>query len=418
MPKVSDFQSQVLDRMALPGPPGTLSYVDYLNLPVDARSGDEAAVVDDQFTRFLLEWLGWEAGDWRYNSGGASTSTLRPDFRVLAQGRTAFLVEDKSTSLSWTPDFVPQMRGYAKGTSGLVLWTNARGLRLFRFQPNGSAVPLAMVDVEPFAQGTSFPKLETQALEAIIDSLAKQRYIGFQALCDSACADRVRIPLDDPSALDGYISGAQVALQQIGRAAAVQVRAALAIVQELRDAENTLLRRFDADSDLLLRSGWKAEDIATIKGWVRSIRPHLGAVSQRQMDFALQTGIRPRGPQQRDVQEFVSNLVAIDSEWRLYEIDRHLQELIEDAYSLWTRKQPNIELATVERFADQAAYISFARLMLVRILEDKSVLPVRVASNGGFKAWVELIQTVFVPGSEITPGNAFGAEFISMVIQK
>lgn len=417
MPKVSDFQSQVLDRMALPGPPGTLSYVDYLNLPVDARSGDEAAVVDDQFTRFLLEWLGWEAGDWRYNSGGASTSTLRPDFRVLAQGRTAFLVEDKSTSLSWTPDFVPQMRGYAKGTSGLVLWTNARGLRLFRFQPNGSAVPLAMVDVEPFAQGTSFPKLETQALEAIIDSLAKQRYIGFQALCDSACADRVRIPLDDPSALDGYISGAQVALQQIGRAAAVQVRAALAIVQELRDAENTLLRRFDADSDLLLRSGWKAEDIATIKGWVRSIRPHLGAVSQRQMDFALQTGIRPRGPQQRDVQEFVSNLVAIDSEWRLYEIDRHLQELIEDAYSLWTRKQPNIELATVERFADQAAYISFARLMLVRILEDKSVLPVRVASNGGFKAWVELIQTVFVPGSEITPGNAFGAEFISMVIQ-
>lgn len=417
MPNVSDFQSQVLDRLTLPGPSGPLSYLDYLKLSATDRSGDESAVVDDQFTRLLLQWLGWEAGDWRYNSGKASTSALRPDFRVLAQGRTAFLVEDKSTSLDWTPAFLPQMRGYAKGTSGLVLWTNAREVRLFRFQSSGTFIPLAVVDIEALAQGATLPGIQTQALEVIVDALAKQRYIGFQDLCDSACADRDRIPLDDPSALDGYISGAQVALQQIGKAATVQVRAALDIVQELRRTENDLLRRFDAASDILLRSGWTADNSLKLNEWIRAIRPHLGAVSQEQMNFSHQTKIKPKGPQEKASQEFVSKLAAIDSEWRLYEIDRHLQELIEDAYSLWTRKQPNVDLATVERFADQAAYISFVRLMLVRILEDKSVLPVRVASNGGFGAWVELVQTVFVPGSDITPGNAFGAEFISMVVQ-
>jgi hypothetical protein len=115
-------------RVAKAGRAEPLSYTEYLSLPDDERSGDEAPVVDDQFTKRMLLWLGWDSSHYRYNApeAGRAKSTQRPDFRVFSKGSTAFVVEDKASSVVWSLEHLPQLRKYASGTTGLALWTNLR----------------------------------------------------------------------------------------------------------------------------------------------------------------------------------------------------------------------------------------------------------------------------------------------------
>lgn len=252
VPTICDsFTAAVTDPISVSANGKILAFTDYLALPADARSGDEADVVDAQFTRNLLGWLGWTPGDWRYNTG----KLHRPDYRVLTTGRTAFVIEDKSTSLDWNLGFVPQMRGYAKGTSGLVLWTNAKDLRLVRFQNDGGYLPVATVRVADILNGADPADAAVQGLHVIHDSLSKDRFVGFASMCSRAGADTERTRLDTETALADFIAGVQGVLAQVATSATLQIRAALETVSELRELEAVLLARFDDVADALLTGG-------------------------------------------------------------------------------------------------------------------------------------------------------------------
>ncbi|HCI81302.1 MAG TPA: hypothetical protein DHW02_16610, partial [Ktedonobacter sp.] len=68
---------------------------------------------------------------------------------------------------------------------------------------------------------------------------------------------------------------------------------------------------------------------------------------------------------------------------------------IAKAYRLWSERQSDEEDVKLEVFAEQAAYVFFVRLLLVRVLEDKYILRPRLASNGGFLDWSGYVSRHF-----------------------
>src|SRR5215210_3124969 len=149
---VEEFRERVVEPFSVQhaGTAGALDYAGYLSLGAGERTGDEANVVDNRFTRAVLAWLGWSDGDFDYNApeAGRGKHVQRPDFRVKSMGVTAFVVEDKASALDFDPSMLEQMRRYAEGSTAYALWTNARQLRLERFGAGGSNETLAVCSVE------------------------------------------------------------------------------------------------------------------------------------------------------------------------------------------------------------------------------------------------------------------------------
>jgi hypothetical protein len=122
------FQAIVIDSLQVNRGAQIFSYAEYLKLPANQRSNDEADVVDSRFTRKMLEWLGFGEGDIVYNLPTPGRPQNKPDFVVKMFGSTAFVVEDKSTDERINEASIEQLRRYTVGTSGYCLWTNARSV--------------------------------------------------------------------------------------------------------------------------------------------------------------------------------------------------------------------------------------------------------------------------------------------------
>ena len=81
-----------------------------------------------------------------------------------------------------------------------------------------------------------------------------------------------------------------------------------------------------------------------------------------------------------------------------YQIDRNIY----DDYSIWALLVKETMLGGLneeqrrEEFALQAAYVTFIRLLLIRVCEDKGIFPGRFISDGGLKHWQEDIERYFV----------------------
>jgi len=89
-----EFKATVIDPLQVNVGGRVLPYREYLKLPATSRSNDEAAVVDQQFTTKLLEWLGYDQGDVVYNRPTLGRPQDKTDFAVNVLGSTAFIVED------------------------------------------------------------------------------------------------------------------------------------------------------------------------------------------------------------------------------------------------------------------------------------------------------------------------------------
>ena len=142
---VQEFRESVVEPFSVQhaGTAGALDYAGYLSLGAGERTGDEANIVDNRFTRAVLAWLGWSDGDFAYNSPepGCGKHVQHPDFRVKSMGVTVSVVEDKASTLDFDPSMLEQMRRYAEGSTAYALWTNARQLRLERFRAGGPTRP-------------------------------------------------------------------------------------------------------------------------------------------------------------------------------------------------------------------------------------------------------------------------------------
>ena len=62
---VASFKQAVIDRFQIMADHRLRSYQEYIAIPEtsDVRHADEANAVDQQFTRYLLEWLGFSPSD-------------------------------------------------------------------------------------------------------------------------------------------------------------------------------------------------------------------------------------------------------------------------------------------------------------------------------------------------------------------
>src|ERR1700758_1537892 len=114
------FKQSVIDRFQIMAGDLLCNYPEYLALPEtsDARRGDEANAVDQQFTRYMLEWLGFSPADWTYNQPqpGTGKKLNRPDYNIRGSVGVAFIVEDKNSSINFDNDeHLKQMRRYCLG---------------------------------------------------------------------------------------------------------------------------------------------------------------------------------------------------------------------------------------------------------------------------------------------------------------
>ena len=396
--------------------PKSYTYLKYFDLADSKRSGDEASFVDSNFSRVILSWLGWEPGNVRYNAPepGHGKSTQRPDFRVLSSGATAFILEDKNTTENWSVDFLPQLRKYVSGTLGLALWTNGRELRLFRFSPDGSAITIAISDVLGLAkQPTEVVPVNRDALNVIHDLLHRDRYEDFDGLSDLAAGDDPRIPLTNDHGILEFISGSQDVLARLGRVAASQVRASQATGEADRISEMAILKEVKYINQIFLDQ-LPPPARTVYEPHVTLASSHLGSVCTSDLDLSRLPTLPAKLVSARE--QWTTDLQNLDTKWRLLELNRKSHSKIVDAFTLWQRRQPDTESdsITADRFSEQVVYVVFVRLLLIRILEDKSILPNRIIANGGFDAWRSLIRDRFTPYTTHSK-TIFGAELLALL---
>jgi hypothetical protein len=422
VPSLGDeFGQAVIDPFAVnvAGQPGPLDYGAYMALPADARGNDEADVVDQLFTRSLLEWLGWVAGDWRYNrpEAGAGKTVQRPEYRVVAEAATAFIVEDKASANDWHPSYLAQMRRYATGTPGYALWTNARVLHLFRFLPDGSYDTLASVVIEGlFGNQQAIDQSEQLAALAFLRGvLGKERFTTFDGYVAAASADDPRVALDSPAALNEFINGSQAVLDAIGTAAAVQLRAGLASAPSRREHEMEVAEELGEVNAELMGHEYTPAQQTQLEALAATATHLLGSLAPDDIAHDDITGLNAQ--QRRDVDSWSENVLKLDTKQRLIEWEERTHGRLEDAFAIWLRQQPDQDpdKATLDRYAAQVAYVLFVRLMLVRILEDKEIITPRILSDGGFEAWRDLVSAQFSPRGATGLVDIHGGPFLSIL---
>src|SRR5947209_5003535 len=97
---VDSFRQAVIDRFQITTVDNQLcNYQEYLSKPEFMRSGDEANAVDQQFTRYTLQWLGFSTANWNYNEPQQGKKANRPDYIVSGSIGTAFIWEDKNSTI-------------------------------------------------------------------------------------------------------------------------------------------------------------------------------------------------------------------------------------------------------------------------------------------------------------------------------
>lgn len=416
------FRETVIDPFAVQhaGVADALGYSGYMSLRNEERQGDEANVVDQRFTTAVLSWLGWTNADYDYNAPepGGGKHVQRPDFRVKSMGVTAFVVEDKSSSLDFDASMLDQMRRYTEGSTGYALWCNAREMRLERFGSGGANETLAIFSVSGLFGPNRVldPKAEEIALLQIHSVLGKQRFADFPGLLDQACANEDRISLEGDTALREFIEGSRSVLEDVRRGAVVQIRAAFdALSEHERGREDLLQDLQEANRHLIEHGRWSERLLPQAQEAANGARVNIGTLGVDSLRASVETLVSANA---KVINAWIEQVMRIDTMWRLREQQRRRQQEIATAYELWSRQQPDQATnVTPETFSEQVAYVLFVRLILVRLLEDKGILPSRLAVDGGFEAWRELVETRFSPTGATTLTEIYGAEFLTMVFR-
>jgi hypothetical protein len=418
---LQSFQQAVIDRFQIMAGERLCSYRDYLSIPItsDIRHGDEANAVDQQFTRFLLEWLGFSPADWTYNQpqSGTGKKSNRPDYSIRGSIGIAFIVEDKNSSIDFDNDeHLKQMRRYCLGTAGYAVWCNMRRVLAIRFIPGNALTHDVLVDIAIDELFGPQPALATQAsVQATSLALfqllfSKDRFTRFKKLIDEISVDEQTFEsratsLDTTQAIDHFINGSRQTLNHLKLAAFSQIQEAIVRSNNITEREKLLRREWnDAAEDFTRRINY-ALISDPVREAIAHLTPRLGELAQEEIrgiaEVVKQACARTIG-----MAKFTATLLPLFENWleRALHINSALLAQrfesaspfrIVEAFQIWSERQSDIEDVKPETFAEQVAYVYFVRLLLVRVLEDKHILTPRLASDGGFLEWSQYVERHF-----------------------
>ncbi len=379
-----------------------LTYEQYLELPESERSDDEAAVVDQQFTRRLLEWLGYEESDWTYNraTGG---SAVRPDFRVAPGGVTAFVVEDKNTTERFAPSHVEQMRRYVAGTAGYALWTNGRELVGVRIPPQGDPELLARLQVVAVPALTASQEAGFELLKTLF---SRARYTELPRILERICVEEdawQRVDIAEPGAREQFIAGTRSVLEELSIAARADIDRALVSAQLARQDLEEMRHELRAGVDRLVadlkKSAYRPSEIERLEDELHDIVANPLVIDEEVIEEA-----KPKsasfGANELSWEQWKRTTLNLMIAYRELDLQWAKSRRITTAAQIWKARHRVIETAATKEadrlnaYSEQVAYTFFVRLLLARILEDRKLLP-RIISNGGLAQWRKFLRASF-----------------------
>lgn len=421
------FKAAVIDPFQVNRSGKILSYTQYIHLPTSQQAGDEADVVDSRFTsKILQDWLGFAAGDIVYNHTLPGQPKDKPDFVLTINGKTAFIVEDKSPDKKLDESSIAQMRRYTASTSGYCLWINGRVIVGLRFDANGRYQMLVEVQAENVF-GEQQPSLPQEANFEILHQLfSKQRFTDtatyIQAITHDKDEDDWRKharTLTDTKSLQTFINESRTVLDQL--VTAIQARLNTVAI-ELKEAEK------DLDSNQQKYHNLQSNLIDKLKGGggvklseIQCLEKALNEQENRLADLNIST-ITHLKPQMGTATipiwtDFVQKVQGIVSHLREYALACTEARRIQNAYRIWLERYKHLEsesqnnnsvedLRQQKAFAEQVSYVFFVRLLLARVLEDKGIMP-RMVSDGGFKHWFDFLKTSYLDSLSEIRGETF-----------
>ncbi len=404
----ASFQSAVIDRISLHAGGRQCDYRAYLELPESERKNDEANAVDRQFARYALDWLGFEDARLDYNLTQSGSRENRPDYIVRGPVGTAFVWEDKNSTLEIEPKHIQQMRRYCIGTAGYAVWCNMRRIVAMRFVADDITDAEILVNVNVVAlfgaQTVADEIRQTQVTNLALFHLLfhRSRFFQFASLASSIAIDQPTfeanaIHLTNDRALRQFIAGSRESLDHLRLAALTRIRAAITGQQEATVTETRLLAEWkDAARKLLTNFVFRQELVASAldalkpgetdrKKWAEIESAIIEAQGGKPLSVAVRT-------QFEKWKESATRINSVLASLRFQGNDRLR---VAHAYDVWSDRQTDANDIKPEVFAEQVAYVFFVRMLLIRVLEDKQVMTPRMASNGGFQAWLNYVRTQF-----------------------
>lgn len=419
---VESFKARVIDpfRKAVAGRAAPLDYASYLSLPAHERAGDEASAVDSIITPSILQWLGFDAaGGWTYNENQAGRTLIRPDFVVHGPVGTAFIWEDKATPEEFTDENLAQLRKYVAGRSGYTIWCNARRILAHRIDSSGHAETIVDISLASlFSAQLALPderfRQET-ALELFRVLFGRERFFDYDRLIEAVSCDEDTflaraIPLATEDAQRDFIRGSRTVLERLRLAALTRIQAAVAATNQRRAQGARLESEWDSAATNLL--GGLFPDIgAAVRPRLDDMALRVGTLDAADLDQIerMAKDVRSKLPatQKQSLLLWKERASRINTAARGVRLETSEIDDILDAFLVWRERQPEADLATASVFAEQVSYVFFVRLLLTRILEDKGLLPKRIASDGGFSAWCALVSTYFGTTTRELHSSAF-----------
>ena len=408
---LATFRKMVLDRFSINKNGQSLDYQAYLALPASERSNDEADAVDLRFARYTLEWLGFDESSWHYNELQAGQKANRPDYRILASIGTAFIWEDKNSTLELDDDHLLQMYRYCIGTANYAVWCNMRRFFAVRFLAGDSFKyeVLADVSIEKLLGAEQQKHATNLALFRLL--FGKERFNQFNQLIANICVDeslfqQQSAPLDNSQAMQQFIDGSRLTLDHLRLAALAQVRDAIDHREQLVREEARLRREWEeVRNEFIGKINFSASGLDIISqrtlDEIEKLTPQVGEITLHDINKVKQTieqimgGNKMRASLRVHFETWLGRAIHINSALLAQRFKATELFGIAEAYDVWSERQTDLEDMRPEVFAEQVAYVFFVRLLLVRVLEDKGILRPRFMSNGGFRDWSEYVKRHF-----------------------
>ncbi len=407
----------MIDRFQILLDGRSCNYKEYLTKPDSKRSNDEANAVDQQFARYILEWLGFSAADWSYNLPQSGQKANRPDYIVNGSIGTAFIWEDKNSTVDLDNEHLTQMRRYSIGTAGYAVWCNMRRILAVRFSPSDTLRYETLVDVsveQLFGIQPPFEDVQqTQGTNLALFKLlfGKERFSQFSQLVSQICVDEQTfenqaLPLDQLQTVGSFIGGSRQSLEHLRLAALSQIREALSLRNKLVKEEATLRKEWETARDEFIdkirfnQTGFDATGSRVLEA-IERLTPRLGEIEQREMRKVQEVlqqaiGVAKLSPAVHTrFEKWLERALRINSALLSLRFEATEPFKVAEAYRVWSERQSDQEDVKPEVFAEQVAYVFFVRLLLVRVLEDKRILHPRLASDGGFIDWSLYVRRHF-----------------------
>ncbi len=440
-------------------------FLTYLQRPAPRRAGDEASIVDNTVISPLLDLLGFAPGEQVYNQNNKNgRPDFVP---TTDEYGDCFVVEDKSTALDLTLDIadpesnLSQLFGYMRSLGLSSGWlTNGRRLMVWQLSNPLQLeckidldIPLALRERASGGENGLSPATK-QALLTLWERFRKETFADWELL-----EKEIATELDEWQ-LQALPVGGNEANQEL------LVDAVKSLLQDLqvdarkkldvhlqRHAEYTATRdrlhagdretipqRLDILRERVLSElkrfaplvGLEPDEVSTITDSLYTLEhdPRIFLNTKELLSTTLKTinaaSMRKFADDRKGVkawskfdnglgalggalQEFGDVAFTWHQKAALYQYDYRESIQVYENYTIWKAVVQETMLGGLEEaqrrdeFALQATYVIFIRLLLIRVCEDKGILPNPILSDGGLKRWQDVIERYFI----FTTGNPY-----------